>query len=125
MYVFAVVKWADGFSGIPRISPVLGRTVSGSTFRLHLSHLFLDLYLLLQLATTIYIYIYIYTPKGRRNRGRPMKKFVGKLKEAGTPKATLLHEIYLRMTMYNGFNIKSGKIITKIDNTNMENCERG
>ena len=40
-YVFAVVKWADGFSGVPRISPVLGRTVSGSTF------LFLDLFLLL------------------------------------------------------------------------------
>ena len=39
--------WADGFSGVPRISPVLGRTVSGSTFRLHLSHLFLDLFLLL------------------------------------------------------------------------------
>ena len=34
--VFAVVKWADGFSGVPRISPVLGRTVSGSTFRWHL-----------------------------------------------------------------------------------------
>ena len=32
MYVFAVVKWADGFSSVPRISPVLGRTVSGSTF---------------------------------------------------------------------------------------------
>ena len=24
-YVFVVVKWADGFSGVPRISPVLGR----------------------------------------------------------------------------------------------------
>ena len=39
--------WADGFSGVPRISPVLGRTVSGSTFRWHLSHLFLDVFLLL------------------------------------------------------------------------------
>ena len=38
-YVFAVVKWA----GVPRISPVLGRTVSGSTFGWHLSHLLLDL----------------------------------------------------------------------------------
>ena len=46
-YVFAVVKWADGFLGVPRVSPVLGRTVSGSTFRWHLSHLFLDLFLLL------------------------------------------------------------------------------
>ena len=45
-YVLAVVKWADGFSGVPRISRVLGRTVSGSTFRWHLSHLFLDLFLL-------------------------------------------------------------------------------
>ena len=26
-YVFVVVKWADGFSGVPRISLVLGRTV--------------------------------------------------------------------------------------------------
>ena len=32
-YILAVVKYADGFSGVPRISPVLGRTVSGSTFR--------------------------------------------------------------------------------------------
>ena len=39
--------WADGFSGVPRISPVPRRTVSGSTFRWHLSHLFLDLFLLL------------------------------------------------------------------------------
>ena len=42
-YVFAVVKWADGFSSVLRISPVLGRTVSGW----HLSHLSLDLFLLL------------------------------------------------------------------------------
>ena len=45
--VFAVVKWADGFSDVPRNSSVLGRTISGSTFRWHLSHLFLDLFLLL------------------------------------------------------------------------------
>ena len=38
-----IVKYADDFSGVPRISPVLGGTVSGSTFRWHLSHLFLDL----------------------------------------------------------------------------------
>ena len=47
--VFAVIKWADGFSGVPRISSVLGWTISGSTFRWHLSHLFIDLFLL-QLA---------------------------------------------------------------------------
>ena len=42
--------YADCFSGVPRISPVLGRTVSGSTFRWHLSHLILDLFSLLWLA---------------------------------------------------------------------------
>ena len=47
MYVLAVVKYADGFSGVLHISPVLGRTVSGSTFRWHLSHLLLDLFSLL------------------------------------------------------------------------------
>ena len=51
-YVFAVVKWADSFLGVPRISPVLGRTVSGSTFRWHLSHLFLYMFLLLVLPRT-------------------------------------------------------------------------
>ena len=40
IYIYIYI-WADGFSGVPRISPVLGRTVSGSTF------LFLDLFLLL------------------------------------------------------------------------------
>ena len=38
-YVLAVVKYADGFSDVPRISPV-----SGSMFRWHLSHLLLDLF---------------------------------------------------------------------------------
>ena len=47
-----VYIWADGFSGVPRISPVLGGTVSGSTFRWHLSHLFLDPFLLLVEAGT-------------------------------------------------------------------------
>ena len=32
-YVLAVVKYADGFSGVPLINSVLGRTVSRSTFR--------------------------------------------------------------------------------------------
>ena len=35
------------WESVPRISPVLGRTVSGSTFRWHLSHLILDLFMLL------------------------------------------------------------------------------
>ena len=41
-YVLAVVKYADGFSGAPLISLVLGRTDSGSTFRWHFSHLLLQ-----------------------------------------------------------------------------------
>ena len=45
-YVMVYI-WADDFSDDPRISPVQGRTVSGSTFRWHLSHLYLDLFLLL------------------------------------------------------------------------------
>ena len=36
-----------GFTGVPRISPILGRTVSGSKFQWHLSHFLLDLFPLL------------------------------------------------------------------------------
>ena len=44
IYIYIYI-YADGFLSAPRISPVLGRTVSGSTFRWHLSHLFLDIYI--------------------------------------------------------------------------------
>ena len=47
VYILYIYIWADGFSGVLRFSPVLGRKVSGSTFRWHLSHPFLDLFLLL------------------------------------------------------------------------------
>ena len=57
-YVLAVVKYADGFPGVPRISPVLGRTVSGSTFTI---------------AIQISSYVNIHSPRGPFPIGLPVK----------------------------------------------------
>ena len=69
---FLIYIWANGFSGVLHISPVLGRTVSGSTFRWYLSHLLLYIFLLiLRLAARRDLKKMTEMPSKRRSGNRP------------------------------------------------------
>ena len=81
-------KYTDGFSGVPRTSLALGGTVSGSTFRWHLSHLLLDLFsLLVQVEIN---FAAISTSSEKRSRRRRLRCHLNVDPETVLPRARLV-----------------------------------